>query len=175
MTEMLNKKDYYNAVNEKLNIEEVIMVKLFGTKDLDYVPKRSKELDAGFDCRALIEDKIVINPMERAKIPLGFGINIPVDHVGDLRSRSGLMDRNGIVCGYGTIDAGYTDEVSATIFNFGSEPFTIEPKMRIAQLVILPLAKSRWATDDSNLTLNVVPDLISGERGNNGHGSTGLS
>ncbi len=175
MTETLSKKDYYDAVNNKLNIDEVIMVKLFETDDNDFIPKRSNDLDAGFDCRARLKEDLVIQPMERAKVPLGFGLNVPADHVGDLRPRSGLMDRKGIVCGYGTVDAGYTNEVSATIFNFGSEPFIVEPKMRIAQLVLMPLAKSRWAQNESRLTMEVVPDLVSGERGLGGHGSTGLA
>lgn len=173
--EKFDKKAYYKAVNQRLNIDEIIMIKLMKTEDREFIPAKSKDLDAGYDCRARIENPIVLKPFERVKIPLGFAINVPADHVGDLRPRSGLMDKYGIVCGYGTIDAGYIDEVSATIFNFSKDDFVIEPKMRIAQLVIQPLTKSKHIEKESNLRLEAVDKLISGERGFGGHGSTGLN
>lgn len=173
MSMTFSKKEYYEVVNNRFHREEELMVKLFGSVDKDFIPTKGKELDAGYDCRARIDEPITLAPLSRIKVPLGFGISVPVDNVGDLRPRSGLTDKYGIVCGYGTIDPGYTNEVSATIFNLGAEDFIIEPKMRIVQLVLTPTVKSDFTTY-SDLTVVLVDQLATGERGTDGHGSTGL-
>lgn len=161
---------YEAAVNLRLYQGE-LLVKLWNTEDEDFIPAKKHLSDAGFDCRARLEEAVTIEPGKRKKIPLGFGINIPMHHTGDLRPRSGLMDEFGVVCGYGTIDTGFTGEVKATIFNFGDEPFTIEPKDRIAQLVVLPIIRNR---DSGFVGMQKVSELVELERGTNGHGSTGV-
>lgn len=163
--------DYYQIQNA-LDFDNELWVELIGTEDETFIPTKSHEDDAGYDCRALIEKVFVLKPFKRIKIPLGFGINIPKLHTGDLRPRSGLTDEYGLIVGYGTIDAGYTNTVSATIFNLGDEDFIIKPGDRIAQLVVLPTVQSNF--NNRSVTLKRVPKLIPLERGKSGHGSTGI-
>lgn len=133
---------YLAKVNEHyLENQNQLPVRLMNTTDTLYIPTKKYPSDAGYDCRARIEEPIVLEPGKRVCVPLGFGINIPMHHTGDLRPRSGLTKDYGIMVGYGTIDAGYTGEVKATVFNFGEEVFVIQPGDRIAQLVIYHLFK----------------------------------
>lgn len=163
---------YYEKVNANLINNNELLVKLVGTKDKDFIPSRKHLSDAGHDCRARIEQSVIIEPGKRASIPLGFAINIPLNYTGDLRPRSGLTQDFGIMVGYGTIDAGYTGEVKATVFNFGEETFVIEPGDRIAQLVILPLVQNNASSDI--VFLAQVNELVELDRGENGHGSSGI-
>jgi dUTP pyrophosphatase len=163
--------NYQAAVNLRLYQGE-LLVKLENTTDEVFTPTKKYQSDAGYDCRARLEEPVTIMPHGRKKIPLGFGINVPMHHTGDLRPRSGLTDQYGIMVGYGTIDAGYTGEVKATIFNFGEEPFTIHPKDRIAQLVVLPTIQSNKR--DGFVNIRLVDHLVELERGDKGHGSTGV-
>jgi len=161
---------YYIKVNQALKNQNQLFVKLMNTDDPIFIPSKKYPSDAGYDCRARIEESITLQPGERVRIPLGFAINIPLHYTGDLRPRSGLTWNHGIMVGYGTIDPGYTGEVMATIFNFSQEPFTIQPKDRIAQLVILPTIHS----NDEFITLQPVNELVELDRGDKGHGSTGI-
>lgn len=163
--------DYYSKVNLVLELKSKLFVTLENTEEESFKPTKKYETDAGWDCRARIPGTITIAPGARAVIPLGFGINIPIHHTGDLRPRSGLTAEHGIMVAYGTIDAGYTGELKATIFNLGERPFTINPKDRIAQLVILPLVRGY---KNNPVTIEVVNDLVELERGDKGHGSTGV-
>lgn len=163
---------YLQQVNIQMKTKGELPVVLMETDDEDFIPIRKHPSDAGFDCRARLDKPITLGPGERAIIPLGFGINIPLHHTGDLRPRSGLTSKHGIMVGYGTIDAGYTGEVKATIFNLGNEAFTIHPKDRIAQLVLLPIATTN---DDRHVvSFRKVDQLVELERGDKGHGSTGV-
>jgi dUTP pyrophosphatase len=162
---------YHIKVNGRLDNNRTLMFKLINTEDIDYEPTKKYPSDAGYDCRARLDKTVVIEPGKRACVPLGFGINIPLNHTGDLRPRSGMTRDNGIMVGYGTIDAGYTGELMATIFNFGEEPFEIHPKDRIAQLVVLPIVQSKYM---ESINLERVADLVELERGNKGHGSSGV-
>lgn len=163
--------DYYSKVNQALQQHGKMFVKLENTDDEIFTPTKKYPSDAGWDCRARIPGPVVIAPGARQKIPLGFGINIPLHHTGDLRPRSGLTSDYGVMVGYGTIDTGYTGELAATVFNLGSEPFRIEPKDRIAQLVVLPTVKG---DSDDFVDLEIVDELVELERGSNGHGSSGV-
>lgn len=162
---------YHIKVNGRLDNANSLMFKLINTEDIDYEPTKKYPSDAGYDCRARLDKTVVIEPGKRACVPLGFGINIPLNHTGDLRPRSGMTRDNGIIVGYGTIDAGYTGEVTATIFNFGEESFVIEPKDRIAQLVVLPTVQSNHM---DFIKLEKVEELVELERGSKGHGSSGV-
>ena len=164
--------NYYNKVNRSLNESAILKAILKNTTDKVFIPQKKHETDAGFDCRARIDEPIILKPGKRVCVPLGFAINIPINHTGDLRPRSGLTKDYGIMVGYGTIDAGYTGEVKATVFNFGEEDFTIHSGDRIAQLVILPIASSK----DGLLSAKIahVDNLVELERGENGHGSSGI-
>lgn len=163
--------DYYHSVNRLLEAEGKMMFTLKETDDIAFTPTKKYQTDAGYDCRARIDEAVIIEPGKRARIPLGFGINIPLNHTGDLRPRSGLTDSSGIMVGYGTIDTGYTGEVKATVFNFGDETFIVSPKDRIAQLVVLPIVHS---ANNHPVQLVQVDTLHELERGEKGHGSSGV-
>jgi len=164
--------EYEQVTSEDLAERGEIAIKLINTEDDIFLPVKKHSTDAGYDCRANIDSTIVIEPWSRAKIPLGFGINLPIGTTGDVRPRSGLMSDYGIVPGYGTVDVGYTGEVAATLFNLSDDTFTVNPMDRIAQLVILPTIDSK--TYALPVSLKLVDELLELERGQNGHGSTGV-
>jgi dUTP pyrophosphatase len=103
--------------------------------------------------------------IHRVRVPLGFAIEIPDGYEGQLRPRSGLGLKHGLHVATGTIDHGYTGEVSALLYNLGSEPFTWKAGDRIAQLVIAPVAR---------VQLVAVDELAASERGASGWGSSGV-
>jgi len=123
---------------------------------------------AGLDLAAAVEDAVLIPVNGRALIPTGFAIAIPPGHEGQVRPRSGLAVEHGVTVlnGPGTIDADYRGEVKVLLINLGDRPFTVTRGMRIAQLVISPVAAVR---------LQEVPGLDDTKRGRGGFGSTGIS
>jgi dUTP pyrophosphatase len=105
------------------------------------LPSRAYAGDAGFDLTAC--DRHELGPGERAVVPTGLAVAIPEGLGGFVLPRSGLAARHGItiVNAPGLIDSGYRGEVKVVLLNTDRrEPFVVEPGMRIAQLVVLPLA-----------------------------------
>ncbi|MFO7177750.1 MAG: dUTP diphosphatase [Pseudomonadota bacterium] len=121
---------------------------------------------AGLDLEAALEQPIVLAPGERRLVPTGLVLEIPEGYEGQVRPRSGLALRHGIsmVNAPGTIDADYRGEIGVLLVNLGQEPFRIEPRARIAQLVIAPVARAR---------LVETSEVSATERGPGGYGSTG--
>lgn len=121
---------------------------------------------AGADMHACLDEPVVLRPMERRMIPTGLAIAIPEGYEVRVRARSGLSIKHGItmVNGVGTIDADYRGEVGVLVINLGQEPFTIEPGMRIAQMVVARYEQAAWTE---------VATLDETERGTGGFGSTG--
>ncbi|MGY4893910.1 MAG: dUTP diphosphatase [Candidatus Saccharimonadota bacterium] len=121
---------------------------------------------AGADLHACIDEPIVLQPLERRVIPTGLAMSIPEGYEVQIRARSGMSIKHGItmVNGIGTIDADYRGEVGALVINLGQEAFTIEPGMRIAQMVVAKYEVTGW---------NVVESLDETERGTGGYGSSG--
>jgi dUTP pyrophosphatase len=99
-------------------------------------------------------------------VPTGIAIALPKGFEAQIRPRSGLAIKNGVtlVNSPGTIDADYRGEISVIVINHGEEAFTIEPGMRIAQMVISVYQRITW---------NEVENLDSTVRGAGGFGSTG--
>jgi dUTP pyrophosphatase len=128
-----------------------------------HVPRQAYEGDAGLDLAAC--DPLVLSAGERAVVPTGLAVGIPDGYAGFVQPRSGLAARHGIaiVNSPGLIDSGYRGEIRVVLLNTGSEPFSIEPGMRIAQLVIMPVAEVR---------LLEVDELAESERGARGFGSS---
>ncbi len=129
-------------------------------------PTYAHEADAGMDLYCM--DPIEILPGERKKIPFGCSIEIPDGYLGAIAPRSGLAHRFGIglVNSWGVIDASYRGEICAIIINMGKEKVNLPAHTRIAQLLVIPVAK---------LNINIVEEnLIETDRGNDGFGSTGL-
>lgn len=122
---------------------------------------------AGMDLRANIPDPITIGPLERAIVPTGLFIELPVGVEAQVRPRSGLAAKKGITVlnAPGTIDADYRGEVGVILVNLSNEPFTIENGERIAQMVIAQHEQAIWEE---------VAELSSTERGAGGFGSTGV-
>ncbi len=121
---------------------------------------------AGVDLRAAIEASTTIAPGERALIPTGLRMAIPMGFEGQVRPRSGLAAKHGITVlnSPGTVDSDYRGEVKVLLINLGQEAFTVAPLDRIAQIVFaqVTIAKLEWAASLSGTA-----------RGAGGYGSTG--
>ena len=129
-----------------------------------HLPEQAYEGDAGMDLAAC--EAVTIEPGERAVVPTGLAIEIPAGYAGFVQPRSGLAVRHGIgiVNTPGLIDSGYRGEIRVVLINTDDEQrFTVEPGMRIAQLVIVPVAAAR---------LVEVDELAASERGSRGFGSS---
>jgi dUTP pyrophosphatase len=127
------------------------------------IPGQAYEGDAGLDLAAC--EPAVLEPGERAIVPTGVAVEIPEGYAGFVQPRSGLAARHGvgIVNSPGLIDSGYRGEILVVLLNTGREPFSVEAGMRIAQLVIAPVASVR---------LVEVDELAASERGTQGFGSS---
>lgn len=131
------------------------------------IPKYESEYASGFDISACIDAPFDLKPGDWAKIPTGLKFQIPEGYELQIRSRSGLSYKNGIVVknSPGTIDADYRGQVFVLIHNEGSDSFTIQPGMRIAQGVICPVVRAEFVECE---------DLEETKRGERGFGSTGI-
>lgn len=128
------------------------------------VPERAYAGDAGLDLAAC--EAAVLAPGERATVGTGLAVAIPEGHAGFVQPRSGLAARHGltVVNSPGLIDSGYRGELRIVLLNTDArESFTVEPGMRIAQLVVLALPE---------LELVEVDELPASERGVRGFGSS---
>lgn len=121
---------------------------------------------AGMDLRAFLETPIELKPLERALVPTGLFLELPVGYEAQVRPRSGLAAKRGVTVlnSPGTIDADYRGEVKVILINLGQEPFTIRRGERIAQMVIAPVTQAAWTRVD------VLDETA---RGAGGFGSTG--
>ncbi len=130
------------------------------------LPAYQSDHAAGMDVHAFLPAPLTLAPGERSLIPTGFAIAVPVGYEAQLRPRSGLATKHGITLPNtpGTIDADYRGEVRVAMVNLSHEPFTIEPGMRIAQLIIKPVPRTVWHT---------VTELPATQRGPGGFGHTG--
>jgi len=128
------------------------------------LPTRAYEGDAGLDLAAC--ERVQLGPGERASVGTGLTVAIPEGHAGFVQPRSGLAARHGITIlnTPGLIDAGYRGEVKVVLLNTDrDEPFLVEPGMRIAQLVVVPVALPEPTE---------VAELPDSERGEKGFGSS---
>jgi len=144
-------------------VTELRVMKL---RDDAVLPSRAHSGDAGFDLSAC--EEVTIGVGERATVGTGLAIEIPHGHAGLVAPRSGLALRHGLsmVNAPGVIDAGYRGEVRMILLNTDREhPFTVEPGMRIAQLVVVPIAAVE-VVETSAVTVT--------DRGEGGFGSSGL-
>jgi dUTP pyrophosphatase len=121
---------------------------------------------AGADIHACLDEPITLQPLERRMIPTGLAMAIPEGYEVQIRARSGMSIKHGItmVNGIGTIDADYRGEVGVLVINLSQEAFTIEPGMRIAQMVVARYDVAAW---------NEVAELDETVRGTGGYGSSG--
>jgi dUTP pyrophosphatase len=128
------------------------------------VPVRAYSGDAGLDLSSC--ERVELAPGERALVPTGLAVAIPEGYAGFVQPRSGLATKHGIsiVNTPGLVDSGYRGELLVNLVNTDKrEAFVVEPGMRIAQLVILPIPE---------LELVEVDELPESERGVRGFGSS---
>jgi deoxyuridine 5'-triphosphate nucleotidohydrolase len=130
------------------------------------LPAYATDGAAGMDLLAALSEPVILRPGARALIPTGLAVALPPGHEMQIRPRSGLALRHGIVVANspGTIDEDYRGEIGIILLNTGSEPFTIERGMRIAQAVLCPVLRAVWQEIDAL-------DLT--DRAAGGFGSTG--
>jgi dUTP pyrophosphatase len=138
-------------------------------KDLA-LPSRQSHGAAGIDLAAAIPEgePLVISPGSRALTPTGFAMALPEGYEGQIRPRSGLAAEHGVTVlnAPGTIDADYRGEIKVLLVNLGDAPFVVARGMRIAQLVVAPVAE---------VAIEEVGELPESARGDGGFGSTGVS
>ncbi|MGH3064991.1 MAG: dUTP diphosphatase [Gaiellaceae bacterium] len=128
------------------------------------LPRQAYPGDAGLDLAACA--RVILEPGERAMVPTGIAVEIPDGYAGFVQPRSGLAARHGIgvVNAPGLIDSGYRGEIQVVLLNTDRrDAFTVEPGMRIAQLVVAPVAAVR---------LVEVEELAVSERRDRGFGSS---
>jgi dUTP pyrophosphatase len=136
-------------------------------KSNNATPAYATTQSAGMDLRANLEAHIILKPMERAMIPTGLFIELPVGYEAQVRPRSGLAAKHGITVlnTPGTIDADYRGEIKVILVNLSNDAFEIQHGERIAQMVIAKHETVQWEE---------VETLSETERGAGGFGSSGV-
>lgn len=121
---------------------------------------------SGMDLRANLQEPVKLEPMQRALIPTGLFIELPLGYEAQVRPRSGFAIKHGITClnSPGTVDSDYRGEIRIILINLSNEIFTINHGERIAQMIIQPVTKAEW---------ELVKVLNESKRGEGGFGHTG--
>ncbi len=121
---------------------------------------------AGLDLRAAVSEPVMLQPGGRDLVPTGLVFELPAGHEGQVRPRSGLAAKHGVTVlnTPGTIDSDYRGPLGVLLVNLGAEPYRIRHGDRIAQLIVAPVARARFAE---------VAELGASRRGAGGFGSTG--
>jgi dUTP pyrophosphatase len=131
------------------------------------LPHYATDGSAGLDLRACLDEHLHVGPGETHLVPTGIAIHMN-DHnlAAVILPRSGLGHKHGIVLGnlVGLIDSDYQGQVFISVWNRGTEPFTIEPGDRIAQMVFVPVVRAEF---------KVVDEFRNSNRGAGGFGHTG--
>lgn len=124
---------------------------------------------AGCDLIAALPagEPVILEPRARCLIPTGLALALPAGFEAQVRPRSGLALRHGVTVlnAPGTIDADYRGEIQVLLVNLGDAPLVIERGMRIAQLILAPVARAAFSA---------VASLDETLRGAGGFGSTGF-
>lgn len=121
---------------------------------------------AGMDLMADLSEAVTLVPMERKLIPTGLFMELPEGLEAQVRPRSGLALKHGLTClnSPGTIDSDYRGEIGVILANLSTQPHTIQPGDRIAQLVIAPVMQVGW---------ELVTTIAATVRNEGGFGHTG--
>lgn len=144
-----------------------IDLKIVDNRLKEHLPSYATPGSAGLDLRACIDHVLTLQPGETELIPTGIAIHIETPDLAALiLPRSGLGHKHGIVLGnlVGLIDSDYQGQLFVSCWNRSKTAFILNPMERIAQLVIVPVAR---------VGFNVVDDFETSERGEGGFGSTG--
>ena len=143
-----------------------VLLRIKRLSGLAKIPAYQSELAAGMDLHAAIAEPIELAPGAIEIIPCGFSMELPPKYEAQVRPRSGLACKHGVTVpnAPGTIDADYRGEVKVALINLGKESFVVEQHMRIAQMVVAPIA---------HCEIEEVAELATTARGEGGFGSTG--
>jgi len=135
-------------------------------KSAHALPQYETAHAAGMDLRAAVSEQIILKPLQRALVPTGLFIELPVGYEAQIRPRSGLAYKHGIsiVNAPGTIDADYRGELKVLLVNLSDTDFTVNDGDRIAQMVI---------AKHETITWQAVEELGETARGEGGYGHTG--
>lgn len=130
------------------------------------LPEYSTAGSSGMDIRANLDVAKTLQPFERALIPTGLFIELPLGHEAQIRPRSGLAIKQGITClnSPGTIDSDYRGEIKIILINLSDQKQVIHPGDRIAQMVIQKVEQIEWAE---------VKQITETVRNDGGFGHTG--
>lgn len=142
-------------------------IKIMKKRQDAIIPKRATKGAAGMDLYAIIDEPVTIHPGKLIMIPTGIAIEMPSnEYAAFIFARSGLGVKHGIALsnGVGVIDSDYRGEICVGLCNLSDQSYTIQPKDRVAQMVIMPVCQ---------LPLVEVKELDSTQRGEGGFGSTG--
>ena len=131
------------------------------------LPAYATPQSAGVDLRANIDADIILQPMQRALIPTGLHIALPVGYEAQIRPRSGLALKHGITVlnSPGTVDSDYRGEVMVLLVNLSDTDFVVRDGERIAQMVV---------ARHEQVAFRLVESLDATEHGEGGYGHTGL-
>lgn len=139
-----------------------IRIRLEGGEE--FIPAYKTADSVGCDLFNASPNYYKVLPLDRVFIHTGVHIELPQGYEAQVRGRSGLCLRRGIVVPTGTIDSDYRGEIGVVLYNLSREAYTIQPGARVAQLVISPVVQAEF---------EVVEYLDDTERGDSGFGSTG--
>ena len=144
----------------------MLLVKIIN-KGNQPLPTYATELSAGMDLRADIKEALTLHTLDRVLIPTGLYIELPAGYEAQIRTRSGLAIKHGIVSlnSPGTVDADYRGEIGVELINLSRDPYTIYPGERIAQMVV---------AKHETVEFKIVDKLSETERGKGGFGHTGV-
>lgn len=145
-----------------------MIIRIQKLHDKAHLPKYETEQAAAMDLRAVLDEPLTLDSLDRAVIPCGFAIELPEGYEAQIRARSGLAAKHGIAManGIGTIDADYRGELGVILINLSKVPYTIQPGDRIAQMVIARHEVVEWQE---------VDQISATKRGAGSMGSTGIS
>ena len=144
-----------------------VELKILRPEMADKLPAYATPGSAGLDLRACLDEAVTLTPGATFLVPTGLAVYLAnPDYAAVLLPRSGLGHKHGIVLGnlVGLIDSDYQGELKVSVWNRSSEPFTIEPFERIAQMVIVPVVQASF---------KIVDEFAASQRGEGGFGSTG--
>lgn len=174
-----NKSDSQFNVDDLISnmdeLDNILLNQSAGKLKLEYTnesnngePEYAYESDSGFDLRST--EDLWIQANDRKLIPTGLRFDIPDGYEIQVRSKSGLALKQGLMVlnSPGTVDSGYQGEVKVIIFNTTNERIKIEKGQKIAQAVLCPVVNGKW------VNLIKVEEIGEKDRNDKGFGSTGI-
>ncbi len=142
-----------------------VEIKIINTSG-NNLPEYATDGSAGLDLKANLTIPVILQPLERAMIPTGIFIELPLGFEAQVRPRSGLAFKHGLTClnSPGTVDSDYRGELKVILVNLSNESYTINNGELVAQIVISKVGRANWLP---------VLQLESSARGKGGFGHTG--